>query len=74
MSRSRYATLIESVDLVPAGLVDPAPPPRATVAATARAVSPMVDPADAGERIRRYFENASERDLADDIRRVAPQP
>jgi hypothetical protein len=70
----RDTDLIESVDLVPAGLVDPAPPPRATVAATARAVSPVVDPADAGERIRRYFENASERDLADDVRRVAPQP
>jgi hypothetical protein len=70
----RDTDLISNVDLVPAGLVDPAPPPRATVAATASAVSPVVDPADAGERIRRYFENASDGDLADDIRRAAPQP
>jgi hypothetical protein len=53
----RDMDLISNVNLVPAGLVDPAPPPRAAVATTARAVSPVVDPADAGERIRRYFEN-----------------
>jgi hypothetical protein len=69
----RDTDLISNVNLVPAGLVDPAPPLRATVAATASAVSPVVDPADAGERIRRYFENASDGDLADDIRRAAPQ-
>jgi hypothetical protein len=70
----RDPDLISSVNLVPAGLVDPPPPPRSTVAATASAVSPVVDPADAAERIRRYFDNASDRDLADDIRRAAPQP
>jgi hypothetical protein len=35
---------------------------------------PVVDPEDAGETIRRYFENASDGDLADDIRRAARQP
>jgi hypothetical protein len=34
----------------------------------------VVDPADAGDTMRRYFENASDGDLADDIRRGARQP
>jgi hypothetical protein len=71
----RDADLISNVSVVPASVLGPArPPPRATVAATANAVSPSVDPEDAGERLRRYFENASDTDLADDIRRAAGQP
>ena len=71
----RDTDLISNVTVVPAGFLVPArPPPRATVGATAHAVSPVVDPEDAGERMRRYFENASDRDRADDIRRAAPQP
>jgi hypothetical protein len=71
----RDIDLISNVNVVPAGSLGPArPPPRATVAAIADAVSPVVDPEHAGERMRRYFENASDRDLAGDIRRAAPQP
>jgi hypothetical protein len=71
----RDADLISNVGVVPAGSLGPAhSPPGDTVAATANAVSSVVDPEDAGERMRRYFENASDRDLADDIRRAAPQP
>ena len=65
--------LIGNVDVVPAGFLGPAPPPRAA-GATANAVSPVVDPEDAGETMRRYFGNASDGDLADDIRRGARQP
>ena len=57
----RDTDLISNVNVVPAGVLG-------------HGVSPAVDPADAGERMRRYFENASDRDLADDIRRAAPQP
>jgi hypothetical protein len=70
----RDTDLIGNVDVVPAGFLGPAPPPRAAGAATANAVSPVVDPEDAGETMRRYFENASDGDLADDIRRAARQP
>lgn len=69
----RDTDLIGNVDVVPAGFLGPAPPPRAA-GATANAVSPVVDPEDAGETMRRYFENASDGDLADDIRRAARQP
>jgi hypothetical protein len=65
--------LIGNVDVVPAGFLGPAPPPRAA-GATANAVSPVVDPEDAGETMRRYFGNASDGDLADAIRRAARQP
>jgi hypothetical protein len=36
-------------------------------------VSPVVDPEDAGETMRRYFGNASDGELADAIRRAARQ-
>jgi hypothetical protein len=71
----RDADLISNVDLVPAETLGPGGPPlRSAVATTPSAVSPVVDPADAGERMRRYFDNAADRDLAGDIRRAAPQP
>jgi hypothetical protein len=70
----RDTDLIGNVDVVPAGFLGPAPPPRAAGAATANAVSPVVDPEDAGETMRRYFGNASDGDLADAIRRAARQP
>jgi hypothetical protein len=67
----RDTDLIHNVNVVPAGVLGTArPPPRAC----ADAVSPVVDPADAGERMLRYFENASDRDLAADIFRAAQQP
>jgi hypothetical protein len=71
----RDTGLISNVTVVPAGFLVPArPPPRATVGATANAVSRVVDPEDAGETMRRYFENASDREFAGDVRRAAPQP
>jgi hypothetical protein len=48
----RDTDLIGNVDVVPAGFLGPAPPPRAA-GATANAVSPVVDPEDAGETMRR---------------------
>ena len=69
----RDTDLLGNVDVVPAGFLGPAPPPR-DAGATANAVSPVVDPEDAGETMRRYFGNASDGDLADDIRRAARQP
>ena len=73
----RDTDLIGNVDVVPAGFLGPAsPPPRAAGAPTANAVSPVVDPEDAGEtNAPGTFENASDGDLADDIRRAAqPAP
>jgi hypothetical protein len=71
----RDTDLISDVNVVPTGFLGPArPPPRATVAATANAVNPVVDPADAGDRMRGYLENASDRDLAGHIRRAAAVP
>jgi hypothetical protein len=71
----RDTDLISNVRVVPDGFLGPSrPPPRAAVAATAHAARPVVDPEDAGERMRRHFENVSDRDLAGDIRRAAPQP
>jgi hypothetical protein len=68
----RDADLISNVDVAPAGVLGADRPPSR---ATAKAASPVVDPADAGERMRPYFETASDGDLADDIRRaVAQQP
>jgi hypothetical protein len=67
----RDTDLISNVNVVPAGFLGPArPPPRAS----ANAVGPVVDAAAARERMRRYFANASDRDLAGDIRRAAQQP
>jgi hypothetical protein len=66
----RDTDLISNINVVPAGILGPDRPPSR---ATANAVSPVVDPADAGERMRRYFENASDRDLVDDLRRAAQQ-
>jgi hypothetical protein len=66
----RDPDLISNVNVVPVGVLGP--PPDAAVAATANAVSPVADPEDAGERMRRYFENASDGDLAGEIRRAAP--
>jgi hypothetical protein len=66
----RDTDLISNVSVVPASVVGPDHPPSR---AGTNAVSPVVDPADAGERIRRYFENASDGDLAGDIRRAAQQ-
>jgi hypothetical protein len=68
----RDADLISNVDVAPAGALGADRPPSR---AGANAASPVVDPADAGERMRRYFETASDGDLAGDIRRaVAQQP
>jgi hypothetical protein len=66
----RDVDLISNVNLVPGAFLGVTPPPRGT----ANGVSPVLDPADAGETMRRYFENVSDGDLADDIRRAAPQP
>ena len=67
----RDADLIGNVDIVPAGMPGPADPlPRAPVAATAHAATPVVEPEDAGERMRHYFQRASDWDLAEDIRRA----
>jgi hypothetical protein len=67
----RDTDLISHVNVVPAGFLGPDHPSRR---ATADAVSPVVDPEDAGETMRLYLENASDSDLADDIRRATPQP
>jgi hypothetical protein len=66
----RDVDLITNVDLVPDGFRGVTPPPRRT----ANPVCPVVDPADAGQAMRRYFESVSEGDLIDEIRRAAPQP
>jgi hypothetical protein len=63
----RDTHLIGNVDRVPAGFL---PQSRASVAVSANPASPVVDPVDAGERMRRYFQDASDRDLADDLRRA----
>jgi hypothetical protein len=65
----RDTDLISNVNVVPAGVPGPDRPPS-----RANAASPVVDPADAGERMRRYFETASDRDLAADIRRAGITP
>jgi hypothetical protein len=67
----RDTDLISNVNVVPAGFLGADRPPSRP---TANAVSPVVDPADAGQTMRRYFENASDGDLAGDIRRAAQQP
>jgi hypothetical protein len=66
----RDTDLISNVTVAPAGFLGADRPPSRP---TANAVGPVVDPEDAGQRMRRYFENASDSDLAAAIRRAAQQ-